>query len=260
MRIALGIEYDGTEFCGWQLQEGTRTVQGEVEKALSRVADHPVRVSCAGRTDAGVHALGQVIHFESEAQRSSRSWVLGANSNLPRDVNICWAQAVPQDFHARFGALARSYRYVIQNRFSRSAIFRHHACWHHQPLEVERMQEAAGYLIGEHDFTSFRALACQAKHPVREVTRVEVSRAGEFIYIDVTANAFLHHMVRNIAGVLMAVGEGEREPQWVRDLLEVRDRTVGGVTAPAQGLYLVSVQYPAEFNIPDTAISPRFSE
>lgn len=259
MRVALGIEYDGTGFCGWQSQTGTRTVQQEVERALSTVADHPVSVVCAGRTDSGVHAVGQVVHFDSDAERSVRSWVLGANANLPRDVSVIWARPVAGEFHARFSAQARSYRYVILNRMTRPAVWRDRVCWHHQQLDERRMQRAADFLVGEHDFSSFRALACQARHPVRTVHRLCVQRCGAYLYIDITANAFLHHMVRNIAGVLITVGEGERKPDWARELLVARDRTVGGVTAPAGGLYLAQVVYPPQFELPEPEALPCFA-
>jgi tRNA pseudouridine38-40 synthase len=256
MRIALGIEYDGTDFCGWQIQHGVRTVQECVEQAVSKVADHPVQVVCAGRTDTGVHAAEQVVHFDTEAVRSERSWVLGSNVNLDKDVSVLWARPVDDDFHARFSATARRYRYVIHNRWVRSSIYRNRAVWYHPPLDVERMAEGARYLLGEHDFSTFRAVACQAKHPVRTIHDLDVSRRGELVIIDVHANAFLHHMVRNIAGVLMAIGCGDREPEWVVELLEARDRTVGGVTAPPQGLYLVGVTYPERFGLPSLGTLP----
>lgn len=258
MRIALGVEYDGSAYCGWQAQHGSRTVQEAVELALSKVADHPVRVVCAGRTDTGVHAAEQVVHFDSDAPRTMRSWVLGANSNLPPDVSLRWAQPVDDDFHARFRATARSYRYVILSRFTRPAILRRRVCWRHCELNRDAMAAAAMHLIGEHDFTSFRALACQAKHPVRTIERLDVQRHGDFHYIDVRANAFLHHMVRNIAGVLMAVGEGQRDPDWVAELLAARNRSAGGVTAPAEGLYLVSVTYPDRFGLPLPPLPPQY--
>lgn len=259
MRIALGVEYDGSDFSGWQVQNGSRTVQETVEQALSKVADHPVRVTCAGRTDAGVHAAEQVAHFDSEACRSMRSWVLGANSNLPHDVSLRWAQPVADEFHARFQATARSYRYVILTRFTRPAILWRRVCWRHCDLDATRMGRAAEHLVGEHDFTSFRALACQAAHPIRTIEHIAVHRAGDFCYIDVRANAFLHHMVRNIAGALMAVGEGAREPQWTAELLAARDRSAGGVTAPPEGLYLVAVRYPERFGLPAPAVAPYYS-
>ncbi len=259
MRVALGVEYDGTDFCGWQSQDGSRTVQDEVQKAISFVADEDLQVICAGRTDSGVHALGQVVHFDTEVQRSERSWVLGCNSNLPRDVSISWARVVDDDFHARFAAVARSYRYVIMNRMTRSGINRYRVCWHHQALDEKRMAQAAEFFIGEHDFTSFRALACQAKHAVRNMHKLDVSRQGDYIIIDVQANAFLHHMVRNIAGTLLAVGEGEQEPDWVQSLLQLKDRSVAGITAPAQGLYLVSVDYADKFALPTAPTPPCFA-
>jgi tRNA pseudouridine38-40 synthase len=251
MRIAMGIEYDGAEFHGWQAQEGnTRTVQATLEQAISRVADHPLRVHCAGRTDAGVHAVGQVIHFDSGARRSARSWVLGTNVNLPGDVNVNWALEVADTFHARFSAVARHYRYEILNRVTRSGLHRDRAVWTHRPLDVALMSTAAEDLVGTHDFSSFRALGCQAKSPVRTMQYLRVSRRGGHVTIQVGANAFLHHMVRNIAGVLMAIGRGERPVGWAREILDLRDRTRGGVTAPPQGLYLARVDYPPEFGLP----------
>lgn len=258
MRIALGVEYDGTQFCGWQVQEGVRTVQACIEQALTKVANHPVRVICAGRTDTGVHALGQVIHFDSEASRSERGWVFGANSHLPKDCSVSWARVVSDDFHARYAALSRYYRYVIFNRAVRSGVFANQVSWCYRPLDATRMSEAAGYLTGEHDFSSYRAVACQAKHAVRTVRRLDVARHGERIVIDVVANAFLHHMVRNIAGVLMTIGSGEREPVWARQVLEARDRTLGGVTAPPQGLTLMAVEYPDQFALPKPSAEPIF--
>jgi len=255
MRVALGVEYEGSDFRGWQAQqEGVRTVQVCLEKALGKVADHPVAVICAGRTDAGVHATGQVVHFDTEARRSLRSWVLGSNSNLPKDISVVWAQSVPASFHARFSALARRYRYVILNRPFRSALQRQQAAWFHKPLDATRMNAAGRYLLGEHDFTSFRALGCQARHPVRTVYSLEVERRGDLIVLEVEANAFLHHMVRNIAGVLMAIGTGERPLYWVQEVLEVRNRTLGGVTAPPEGLYLINVCYPEEFDLPSASV------
>lgn len=254
MRIALGIEYDGSRFHGWQTQQpGVRSVQTELEAALAKVAARPVRVQCAGRTDTGVHAVDQVVHFDTEAQRDERAWVLGGNVNLPFDVNIRWAQPVPEAFHARYSATGREYRYLIANRFTRSALLSGRAVWVHHPLDEGRMHEAAQHLIGTHDFSSYRALGCQAKGPVREMRSIRVHRSGDLVILDVAANAFLHHMVRNIAGVLIAIGRGERPTDWSRKVLELRDRTQGGVTAPPQGLYLTKVHYPAEFGIPEPA-------
>lgn len=258
MRVALGLEYDGSAFCGWQVQPGVRTVQACVEEALSKIADHPVKAHCAGRTDAGVHALGQVIHIETQARREERSWVFGANTELPRDVSVLWAKPAPDDFHARFSARRRTYRYVILNRPSRPGLWTSRVTWECRPLEVKRMQTAANYLLGEHDFSAFRAQGCQAKSPVRRVHRVEVQRAGDRIEIDVEANAFLHHMVRNIAGVLMAVGRGEQRPEWAKEVLEGRDRAQGGVTAPPDGLYLTNVWYEKKHGLPETGASRGF--
>lgn len=250
-RYALGLEYDGTDFMGWQRQthEG-RTVQACLEEALSKVADHPVEVACAGRTDAGVHASGQVAHFDSDARRDPRGWLLGVNSNLPSDVAVNWLREASPDFHARFKATARQYRYVILNRATRPALTRQRVTWVHRPLGEGRMAEAARHLLGKHDFSAFRSVECQAKQPVRTLKCLDVRREGERVIIDALADGFLHHMVRNIAGVLIAVGEGKREPEWAREVLEGRDRTLGGVTAPAAGLTLTAVEYPAGFAIP----------
>lgn len=260
VRIALGVEYDGSGYCGWQTQADARSVQQTLEAAVSRVADHPVRLHCAGRTDAGVHALEQVVHFDSEARRTERAWVLGSNVNLPRDCAVTWARPVAPDFHARYCARARHYCYRILTRATRSALERDRALWVHRPLDLARMQEAARALVGEHDFTSFRALACQAKSPVRHLHYLDLAAVNGGIDLRVGANGFLHHMVRNIAGVLLAIGRGEAPVTWTRDLLELRDRTRGGVTAPPQGLYFVRADYPPEFGLPggtDLPMSPR---
>lgn len=258
MRIAAGIEYDGSRFCGWQLQkQAVRTVQGAVETALTKVAASTIRVQCAGRTDTGVHATGQVVHFDTDAQRDERAWIFGANANLPKDVVLLWAKPVSDDFHARFSATRRAYRYVIFTREVRPTFLAHRVTWHYRELDIERMQQAGNQLLGEHDFSSYRAVACQAKSPVRTLHRLEVSRQGPYIFIDVEANGFLHHMVRNIAGVLMAIGEGERPIDWSREVLEAQDRTLGGVTAHPHGLYLTSVGYPERFAIPQLSpLSP----
>jgi len=249
-RIAMGVEYDGSRFSGWQIQDGARTVQGLVEAALSRVANHPLRIHCAGRTDSGVHACQQVIHFDSIAERALHAWVLGGNANLSGDVSLLWATPVDDAFHARFSARWRRYRYVILNRRIRPAIAAPYVSWEYRPLDEGAMAEAAAYLVGQHDFSSFRAYACQAKHPVRTIHELDVRREGDRLYIEVRANAFLHHMVRNIAGVLMTIGAGERPPAWAAEVLAAQDRQCGGVTAPAAGLYLLDVGYPEEFSIP----------
>ncbi len=246
----MGVEYDGSAFHGWQIQDHATTVQSQLQHALSKVADHTVLVQCAGRTDAGVHATGQVIHFDSEAVRSSRNWILGTNVNLPGDITINWCKEVPDNFHARYSAISRKYIYIIHNRKTRSAIWRNRAVWKHRPLDTVRMNVAAQSLVGTHDFSSFRAMGCQAKNPVRTIISLNVSSELDRIIIDIEANGFLHHMVRNIAGVLIAIGEGERQVSWSQKVLEYRDRTLGGVTAPPEGLYLTSVRYPLQFNLP----------
>ena len=250
MRIAAGVEYRGSEFYGWQRQDGQRTVQACVESAVSSVADHPVEVQCAGRTDAGVHAVQQVIHFDTTSDRTDRSWILGVNSLLPPDINLLWVKPMPVEFHARFSAVSRSYKYIILNRPVRSAINGRLMTLERYPLDVNIMSAAAVALVGEHDFTSFRAVACQAKSPVRTIKQLEVVREGNLVIIHVEANAFLHHMVRNIAGVLMAIGKDSQPICWAKEVLDARDRTLGGVTAPPEGLYLVNVTYEEKFNIP----------
>jgi tRNA pseudouridine38-40 synthase len=250
-RFALGVEYDGTAFMGWQRQpHAGRTVQGCLEQALSRVADHPVEITCAGRTDAGVHASAQVVHFDSNAVRELRNWLLGLNANLPADVAVNWVRPVAEDFHARFQARARHYRYTIVNRATRPVLARAQATWTHRPLDHVRMQTAAKYLLGEHDFSAFRAIECQARSPVRTLHLLRVERHGELIWIDVVANAFLHHMVRNIAGVLMAIGAGKQGVEWTQSVLAGRDRRLGGVTAAPEGLCFRAVLYPPRFDIP----------
>lgn len=253
MRVALGVQYDGSGFRGWQTQQpGIRTVQTVLEQALSKVANHPIRLVCAGRTDAGVHGVGQVVHFDATAIRSERAWVLGGNAHLPLDISLNWARETSEDFHARFSALARRYRYVILNRPQRSALWRQRATWHYRRLDAELMQRAGQALIGEHDFSSFRAAECQARHPIRDIHEITVHRHGDSVVLDVVANAFLHHMVRNIAGVLMTIGDGDRPVEWAQEVLERRDRTQAGVTAPAEGLYLLAVRYPERFGLPAT--------
>ncbi len=250
MRIAAMIEYDGSVFSGWQRQDRVRSVQDCVERALSSVADEPVRVTVAGRTDTGVHACGQVIHFDTESRRTPYAWVRGTNSNLPQEVALLWAQEVNADFHARFCATGRRYRYVILNRAIRPTVWAKRVTWEYRPLDAKRMRAAAKLLIGTHDFTSFRAVQCQAKSPVRELRALDVERRGEWIFISAYANAFLHHMVRNLAGVLMAIGAGAQPPGWAHEVLLARDRTLGGITAPPDGLYLTAVEYPDTYGIP----------
>lgn len=250
-RIALGMEYCGTRLHGFQKQKSAvETVQAHLELALSTIAAEPVTLVCAGRTDAGVHATHQVIHFDTRAQRPQRAWVQGVNTMLPEAVRVRWAQEMPAQFHARFSAQARSYRYLIHSAPTRSAHSAAEVTWTQHPLDLAAMREGASHLLGRHDFTSFRASQCQAKSPVREVTRLDIARVGYLIVLEVSANAFLHHMVRNITGVLMAVGRGEHPPEWVKAVLDQRDRCAGGVTAPPFGLYLVDVRYPQAFQLP----------
>lgn len=250
MRVALGIEYDGTSYNGWQRQKTGLGVQQRVEEALAVVADNPVEVICAGRTDTGVHASGQVVHFDTSSERSERGWLLGANTNLPDDINVSWVAPVSDDFHARFSATSRSYRYLILNRLQRSALHRHRAWWVYDELDAESMHAAAQLLFGENDFSAFRAAGCQASTAVRTISDIAVSRSGDWITLDVTANAFLQHMVRNIAGTLATVGLGEQGVGWVTEVLESRDRKAGGIAAPPHGLTLVGVEYPEEFGLP----------
>ncbi len=260
MRIALGIEYDGSRFAGWQMQKhGTRTVQESLEQALSIVADEDIKVVCAGRTDTGVHATGQVVHFDCTSVRPQKAWVLGVNAHLPDDVASIWSAEVGDDFSARFSATARQYRYVILNRRGRSAALNSRVTWRHGEIDTAAMHAAAQALIGEQDFSSFRSSACQAEHARRNIHYVNVTRKADFIYIDIEANAFLHHMVRNIVGSLLMVGQAEKPVEWIGELLQAKDRTLAGPTASADGLYLVKVTYPQGSGIPDYCYLPAFN-
>lgn len=252
LRIALGIEYDGSAYAGWQSQRSGTAIQTLIEAALSPVADAPVSLICAGRTDAGVHACGQVAHFDTEARRSARGWVLGANTHLPADINVAWARPVPRHFHARYSAEARTYRYYVFNRPVRSALAARSATWIRHALDEERMRRAATLLLGSHDFRAFRSSESQGHSTVRRLEALTVQRRGDFVLIEVTANAFLHHMVRNIAGLLIAIGRGDQEPEWARSVLMSKDRTQSGPTAAAEGLYLWFVRYPRAFELPPT--------
>ncbi|MDP1604195.1 MAG: tRNA pseudouridine(38-40) synthase TruA [Legionella sp.] len=258
MRIALGVEYDGSQYHGWQAQTGLHTVQEVIEKSLTRVADEPVSVVCAGRTDTGVHATNQIIHFDCDKERTIRSWIHGANSYLPKDVCIKWGREMPDEFHARYSALSRRYRYVIYNSSIRPGLFRSNVTWQYRQLDHRDMHAASQCLIGEQDFTSFRSVECQSNTPMRNVTNIEVTRNGDLVMIDITANAFLHHMVRNIAGVLIAVGSGKKTVPWVKEVLAAKDRRLGAETAPPYGLYLVGVSYPSKFGVIQTAPGPLF--
>ncbi|WP_341501538.1 tRNA pseudouridine(38-40) synthase TruA [Gallaecimonas sp. GXIMD4217] len=258
MRIALGIEYDGARYYGWQRQREVDSVQERLEKALSKVANEPIEVFCAGRTDAGVHATGQVIHFDTQASRKEVAWTLGVNSNLPDDIAVRWVKEVEPDFHARFSATARRYRYVIANQRFRPGIHRLGITHFHQPLDHDAMHQAGQLLLGERDFSSFRAIQCQSNSPNRNVMQLDVYRFGHFVVVDIEANAFLHHMVRNIVGTLFKVGTGEMIQEQVAELLAARDRNLAPATAPSHGLYLVDVTYPEHFRLPKAPVGPLF--
>ena len=257
-RYALGIEYDGGAFSGWQRlsrhgepeRPGEPTVQGAVEQAISFVAGAPVETVCAGRTDAGVHASGQVVHFDSPVQRDARGWVLGVTSQLPPSVCVRWCVETAPDFHARFSARARRYRYSLLNRPVRPALHRQYLSWERRPLDADAMHRAAQALVGEQDFSAFRTVHCQAAHARRELQHIEVRREGDIVQVEVQANAFLHHMVRNIVGSLLLVGRGEQREAWISELLAGRDRTVAGPTAPSAGLVFLGPRYPAQWRLP----------
>ncbi|MFZ0219576.1 MAG: tRNA pseudouridine(38-40) synthase TruA [Candidatus Aquirickettsiella sp.] len=250
MRIALGISYQGSAYHGWQSQAGLACIQAYLEQAISQVADHSIVLICAGRTDKGVHAFGQVVHFDTTAQRSEQAWLLGANSHLPADIRINWVQTVDKSFHARFSALARRYCYIIYNRRLSNALWNSYTSHCYYPLNERDMQFAAQYLVGEHDFSSFRATSCQAKSARREVHSIKISREGCYVIIDILANAFLHHMVRNISAVLMTIGRGKKPVAWAKEVLLAQDRRAADVTASPSGLYLCQVFYPENFMLP----------
>ena len=256
MRYAIGVEYDGSAFLGWQVQAQEPTVQACIERALSRVADQEIRVHCCGRTDSGVHALCQVAHFDTDAVRSERSWVLGLNSHLPAGASVLWIRETDEEFHARFSAFSRSYRYLIVNRWIRPALDATRKSWCRTPLDADNMHCAAQLLLGEHDFTSFRASACQSQHAVREIHSISVRRDGDVIQLDVSANGFLYHMVRNIAGSLIRVGKGEEPAAWLGEILEKQDRTLAAPTAAPEGLYFLGARFPDQYNLPD--VTPAF--
>lgn len=252
MRWALGIEYDGSAYHGWQRQADPSllTIQSLIEASLSKVANHAVQVSCAGRTDRGVHALEQVIHFDTHAVRDEGIWLSGINHFLPPAIRASWIVPVSEDFHARYEALSRSYCYIIYNHPIRPALWQHKVSWFPVALQDEKMSEAAQFLLGEHDFSSFRAADCQSKSPMRRVELISVSRRHPYILITIQANAFLHHMVRNIVGVLREVGLGKKPIAWVEEVLQAKNRSLAGITAPPHGLYLSRVIYPKKWNFP----------
>ncbi|MBW8182179.1 tRNA pseudouridine(38-40) synthase TruA [Shewanella nanhaiensis] len=258
MRVALGIEYDGSKYFGWQRQVEVDSVQAQLERALSKVANEPISVHCAGRTDTGVHATGQVIHFDTNAIRKESAWTLGVNVSLPDDIAVRWSKVVDEDFHARFSATARRYRYMIYNYQLRPGILRSGVSHYRTHLNENKMHEAAQHFVGEHDFTSFRALHCQSKTPNRNVHEVNVTRQGMYICVDIKANAFLHHMVRNIVGSLIEVGLGHQTHEWIPELLALKDRSKAAPTAKPNGLYMVDVTYPEHFQLPKLALGPLF--
>lgn len=258
MRFALGIEYDGAGFCGWQSQAGGGSVQDAVESALSTVAAEAIRIVCAGRTDAGVHAIEQVVHFDTQAHRPDSAWVRGVNAHLPPTVAVRWGQPVADGFHARFSARGRRYRYLLLNRPQRPGLMVGRVGWHHHPLDLRAMADAAARLLGEHDFSAFRSAECQAKSPIKTLRRAGVERAGDLLVFDFEANAFLHHMVRNVVGALVYVGKGAHPPEWIDTLLAGRDRRSAPPTFAAAGLYFAGVDYDPAWNLKvgagDTAI------
>lgn len=257
-RIALAVRYDGSAYHGWQYQDNVKTVQDLLERALSRVANQPVTVVCAGRTDAGVHATGQVVHFDTEVERSERSWTFGANANMSSDISVLWAKSVADDFHARFSATARTYRYVLLNQDIRPGILKNAVGWHIKHLDETRMHRAAQYLIGEHDFSAFQGSGCQAKHAVRTIYHIEIVRKGRMVVFEVKANAFLLHMVRNLVGTLIEIGQGTKPVSWMSEVLHSQDRRAAGVTIMPNGLYLVSVDYPQHYDLPKVYKGPFF--
>jgi len=250
MRIALGVEYDGSSYYGWQSQAEGQTVQDTLQAALSQIAVEQISVIAAGRTDTGVHAIEQVVHFDTQIERPLTAWVRGANALLPDNISVLWARPVPDEFHARFSAHGRSYRYLLLNRAVRPAILRSRVGWYHSPLDVSQMQEAARYLLGEHDFSAFRASECQAKSPIKKILQLDIQKRGEMLIFDVSADAFLHHMVRNIVGCLVYVGNGKNPPSWLGEVLARRDRRMAAQTFAPDGLYLRKIMYEDKWGLP----------
>lgn len=255
MRIALGVEYNGCNFNGWQSQPDGRTVQDNIQKAISQIACEPISIIAAGRTDTGVHALEQVIHFDTSTERALSAWVRGVNALLPSSIAIIWAHPVPEEFHARFSAQARSYQYVLINRPSRSAVHYGRVGWFHAPLDVVAMSAAAEFLLGTHDFSAFRAAECQAKSPIKNLIRLDIQQQGDTIIFDFTAEAFLHHMVRNIVGSLVYVGKGKYPPDWMKKVLNSQQRSLAAPTFAPDGLYLCKIKYDAKWKLPQLNFS-----
>ena len=258
MRIAACLEYCGVGYCGWQRQSHAPSVQQAVESAVGKVADHSLDVVVAGRTDSGVHAIGQIVHFDTPSRRAGEQWVRGTNSWLPDDISMLWARPVSPDFHARFSARQRSYRYVLLNRPVSPGYLHGRVAWHRAPLALAPMQEAARQLVGRHDFSAFRAAGCQNRNPVKQVSLIALGQSGPWIWLDIASDGFLHHMVRNIMGVLMRIGEGLEPVRWAGEVLASRDRKAGGITAPADGLYFVSAQYDEKYHLPAIPQACRF--
>lgn len=257
-KIALGIEYDGSRFSGWQRQDHVLCVQQSIEEAIAKIAQHKISITCAGRTDAGVHATYQVVHFESPVDRPMRAWTMGINSNVPKSIAVRWGKEVPNEFDARFSATARKYRYIIYNHALRPGILNGGLTHEYNQINAEWMHQAAQALVGEHDFTSFRAAHCQSNTPVRCVHHIKVVRMGAYVVVEVKANAFLHHMVRNFVGSLITVGRGLEPVEWIQQLLAMKDRAKASMTAKPNGLYLVDVDYPAEYELPKSSQGPLF--
>lgn len=257
VRIALGVEYDGSRFCGWQSQPSACGVQDALEHALTGIAGDAVRVHAAGRTDTGVHALAQVVHFDTAALRPDSAWVRGTNALLPDSVSVLWARQVDQDFHARFCAMERRYRYILLNHPVRPGLFSGKTGWFHLPLDVGLMQHAASHLLGEHDFSAFRAAGCQAKSPVKHLRRLDITRQGDSLSFDLAANGFLHHMVRNIVGCLVYVGKNKYPPEWIAELLVSKDRSRAAPTFAPDGLYFSGASYDPKWNLPSTGRAPN---
>jgi tRNA pseudouridine38-40 synthase len=256
VRFALGLAYDGSAYPGWQTQSAGDAVQDRVEASLAALAGHPVPTVCAGRTDAGVHALRQVVHFDSDARRPLNAWVRGVNARLPPTVSVQWARTVPADFHARFGARSRTYRYLIRCSEVKHPLWRDRAGWVFRPLELAPMAEAAAYLVGRHDFSALRSAQCQAATPVRTLSRLDIQRRGDFVELTVSANAFLHHMVRNLVGALVHVGTGRQAPGWVAEVLAARRRALAAPTFSPAGLYLAGVEYEPSLGLPSHVLDP----
>ncbi|VFP88689.1 tRNA pseudouridine(38-40) synthase TruA [Candidatus Erwinia haradaeae] len=259
IKLAFGIEYNGTHYCGWQRQREASSVQEELERAISKVANHVIDVVCAGRTDSGVHAIGQVIHFETTSERKNISWIRGVNSYLPTDIVVCWVKVMPNGFHARFSAISRSYRYIIYNHpYHRPAIFSGGVAYYNDFLDTDKMQRSAQCLLGENDFTSFRSSQCQSKSSKRYVIDLTVTRRGLYVLIDIQANSFVHHMVRNIVGSLIEVGCGHQPENWISNILLHKDRQLAAGTAYSHGLYLMLVRYPIHYEVPQSLAEDFF--